>query len=191
DHPHRGFEAITWLFDGGMNHTDNLGNRGTVHAGGAQHFTAGAGIIHSEFPDGRAHGIQLWINLPKRLKSIAPDYQQAEAESVRTNDSDGVTTRHIAGRNGAIQLHSDIAYQQIDLAPGASCVKTVAEMHRGFIYLVAGELWLGEHRLTSGDAACIEDETSLALRTEHGAQLMWCFGKPHHEPIHQHGPFVD
>jgi len=64
NHPHRGFEAITYMFDGGMKHKDNLGNQGTVFAGGAQRFTAGKGIVHSEMPDGKAAGIQLWINLP-------------------------------------------------------------------------------------------------------------------------------
>ncbi|RMH38120.1 MAG: pirin family protein, partial [Gammaproteobacteria bacterium] len=73
-HPHRGFEAITWLFSGAMHHKDNLGNAGTIHAGGAQRFTAGRGITHSEMPESAAAGIQLWINLPQRLKSIEPDY---------------------------------------------------------------------------------------------------------------------
>ena len=82
DHPHRGFEAITYLFEGGMKHADNLGNRGTVHAGGAQRFTAGSGIVHSEFPDGHAAGIQLWINLPRRLKGIDADYQQLQANEI-------------------------------------------------------------------------------------------------------------
>ncbi len=109
DHPHRGFEAITYLFDGGMNHTDNLGNKGVVHAGGAQRFTAGRGMVHSEFPDGRAHGIQLWINLPKRLKSIAPAYQQVQADMIPEIQQDGVTIRTIAGKSSRLSLTRAVA----------------------------------------------------------------------------------
>lgn len=80
DHPHRGFEAITYMFSGGMNHQDNLGNASFVESGGAQRFTAGSGIVHSEMPaeTGRSNGIQLWINLPKRLKTLPASYQQVD-----------------------------------------------------------------------------------------------------------------
>jgi len=111
DHPHRGFEAITYLFDGGMNHADNLGNKGIVYAGGAQRFTAGSGMVHSEFPDGRAHGIQLWINLPKRLKGIEPDYQQIQADMIPESNDAGVSIRTIVGGAGAITLHTEVEHE--------------------------------------------------------------------------------
>ena len=82
NHPHRGFEAITYMFAGGMNHKDNLGNESFVTAGGAQRFTAGSGLVHSEMPaeQGQSNGIQLWINLPQRLKQSAPEYQQVNED---------------------------------------------------------------------------------------------------------------
>jgi redox-sensitive bicupin YhaK (pirin superfamily) len=83
-HPHRGFEAITYLFSGNMSHEDNLGNSSIIGPGGAQRFSAGKGIIHSEMSGGEepARGIQLWINLPKRLKHIDPDYQETAAAEI-------------------------------------------------------------------------------------------------------------
>jgi len=191
DHPHRGFEAITYLFDGGMKHTDTLGNRGTIHAGGAQRFTAGRGIVHSEFPDRRAHGIQLWINLPKRLKSIEPDYQQLQADEIPECDQDGVIVRAIAGADGAISLHTAVEYLDIIMNAGSLYQRSLSAGLRGFIYVVEGTAMVNGLTLHLGDAAFIEDVSALDLETTHAARLMCCFGMPHHEPINQHGPYVD
>jgi len=191
DHPHRGFEAITYLFDGGMKHTDRLGNRGTVTAGGAQRFTAGRGMVHSEFPDGRAHGIQLWINLPKRLKSVEPDYQQVQSAAIPESSNDGVTIRIIVGDGGAISLLSNVEYLDIIMDAGASCQRRLADRFRGFIYIVQGGVEINGQALGSGEAAFIDDVAEVDLQCSNGARLMWCVGQPHHEAIYQHGPYVD
>ncbi|TLS68293.1 pirin family protein [Mariprofundus erugo] len=191
-HPHRGFEAITYLFAGGMRHADNLGNSGTIHAGGAQCFTAGSGIVHSEFPEGRAHGIQLWINLPRQLKGIPPAYQQVEAEEIPETHDAGVTIRTIAGEGGAISLHTGVDYLEIRIGAGQRFERTIAESFRGFIYMVEGEALLNDDvALHSGDAAFIEDMRLATMAATTDCRLMWCFGSPHHQPIMQHGPFVD
>ncbi|NWF35977.1 pirin family protein [Mariprofundus sp. KV] len=191
DHPHRGFEAITYLFDGGMNHADNLGNVGTIHGGGAQRFTAGSGIVHSEFPDGRAHGIQLWINLPQQLKSLPPAYQQVQRDEIPELTENGVTVRTIVGDSGAISLHTDVEYLEIRMAGDTKLQRALPSGFRGFIYAVQGETRINGNQLGYGAAAFIEDESHIEITSEAGARLMWCFGKPHHEPIYQHGPFVD
>ncbi|MDQ7000060.1 MAG: pirin family protein [Mariprofundus sp.] len=191
DHPHRGFEAITYLFDGGMHHTDNLGNKGVVHAGGAQRFTAGRGMVHSEFPDGRAHGIQLWINLPKRLKSIEPAYQQSQADMISEVDHDGVTIRTIVGKNGAISLHTEVEYLDVQMQQGSSLERQIAVGARGLIYVVDGSVEINGLTLESGQAACVDDIAITNILSAHASRLMWCFGSPHNEPIYQHGPFVD
>ena len=191
DHPHRGFEAITYLFDGGMNHTDNLGNKGIVHAGGAQRFTAGRGMVHSEFPDGRAHGIQLWINLPKRLKSIAPAYQQLQTDMIPEVCRDGVTIRTIVGEGNVISLHTDVEYLDVQLQPQSCFERRVATGARGLIYVVDGSVEINGLKLESGQAACMDDIAIINILSAQTSRLMWCFGKPHNEPIHQHGPFVD
>jgi len=191
DHPHRGFEAITYLFDGGMNHADNLGNRGTVHAGGTQRFTAGCGIVHSEFPDGRAHGIQLWINLPRQLKTIAPDYQQLQANMIPESSRDGITTRAIVGETGAITLHTEVEYLDIRMQAGTALQRKLTSEFRGFIYAVEGSAEIDSKELNNGQAAFVEGVATIKIRSTNAARLMWCFGKPHGEPINQHGPFVD
>jgi len=191
NHPHRGFEAITYVFAGGMNHTDNLGNKGTVHSGGAQRFTAGRGIVHSEFPDGHAAGIQLWINLPKSLKSLSPDYQQLQAEHIPQSSNDGVHIHTIVDQAKAITLHTQVEYLEIRLDTGSRLQRNIAAQSRGLIYAVQGEASINGLPMSHGQAAYIEDETSVQIESAKDAQLMWCFGLPHHEPIYQHGPYVD
>ena len=104
DHPHRGFEAITYMFDGGMNHKDNLGNESFVTAGGAQRFTAGAGMVHSEMPAeaGESNGIQLWINLPQRLKKIEPGYQQVDAAEFPIVELEAGQVKILVGENSPL-----------------------------------------------------------------------------------------
>jgi len=193
-HPHRGFEATTWIFSGGMRHKDNLGNEGTVHAGGAQRFTAGGGITHSEMPDGEAAGIQLWINLPQRLKRMDAAYQQVEADALPCEQAEGVVLTHIVGKRGPIRLHTDVEFLQIDLAPGSTLQRDVPIGWRGMVYIVLGQVVVNGEPLHAGQAAFVEAEEALHLKmTENQGEtrLMWCFGCPHNEPIHQHGPFVD
>ncbi len=191
DHPHRGFEAITYLFDGGMRHADDLGNRGTVGAGGAQRFTAGRGIVHSEFPDGRAHGVQLWINLPQRLKGLDPDYQQLQATELPEEEGDGVVVRTIVGDGSPLTLHTEVTYLDLRLAAGGRFFRAVPEGHRGLLYGVGGEAEVEGQRLGAGDACFVEAVDGLTITTTAGAHLLWCVGRPHGEPIHQHGPYVD
>ncbi|HXH71744.1 MAG TPA: pirin family protein [Mariprofundaceae bacterium] len=191
DHPHRGFEAITYLFAGGMKHADNLGNRGTVHAGGAQRFTAGAGIVHSEFPDGHAAGIQLWINLPQRLKSLPAGYQQLQADEIPEHAENGVRIRSIVGNGSPIRLHTPVEYLDIAIPAGASLTRTIPAGFRGFVYVVEGEIDAGGQTATAGQALLVENETELSIAATEAARLMWCFGAPHHEPIRQRGPYVD
>lgn len=191
-HPHRGFEAITYLFEGGMRHTDNLGNNGTIHAGEAQCFTAGSGIVHSEFPVGRTHGIQLWINLPRQLKGVPPAYQQVEAADIPETGDSGISIRTIAGHGGAISLHTEIEYLDIRMAAGQRFERSIPALFRGFIYMVEGEaVTHGDMVLQRGDAAFFEETRLATLTSKTACRLMWCFGTPHHQPIIQHGPFVD
>ena len=191
EHPHRGFEAITYLFAGGMRHADDLGNKGVVYAGGAQRFTAGRGIEHSEFPDGHAAGIQLWINLPKRLKNIEPDYQQLQSAMIPELESDGVTIRTIVGEDGAINLHTEVEYLDIQMQQGSEIWRQTGAGRRGLIYVVEGAATVNLHSVEDGEALFIDNTPSLHITSSRGAWLMWCFGRPHQEPIYQHGPFVD
>lgn len=189
NHPHRGFEAITYMFEGGMQHTDNLGNKGTVYGGGAQRFTAGKGIVHSEMPDGKASGTQLWINLPKRLKGIEPDYQQVDV--IKQVKEDGVTIRTIVGEGGAVLLKTDVEYLDVSLPADRRWQRSIPDGFRGFVYVLEGSLLVEGKRVDSASAAYIDGMPNLIIETSQDARLMWCFGRPHEEPIYQNGPFVD
>jgi len=193
DHPHRGFEAITYVFEGSMNHKDNLGNESTVTAGGAQRFTAGKGLIHSEMPspEGHTNGIQLWINLPKRLKTIEPAYQQVNAGDIPEQTVDGATVRTIAGKGSPLELHTPLRYLDVLLEGGAHFRETIPAGYRGYLYVVEGTATANGVACPSGDALYMEEVDELSVATDGPCRFMVCFGTPHGEPIRQYGPFVD
>jgi len=193
DHPHRGFEAITYLFNGSIEHKDNLGNHSTVFAGGAQRFTAGRGLVHSEMPheEGTTRGIQLWINLPKRLKSIEPGYQQVDNEAFPITQNEGVSIKTLVGDHSPLTLLTPVRYLDVSLKAGAHYQEQVASGFRGLIYIVDGSATSGNHTLDAGVGYFLESEETITLDTQAGCRFMLCLGTPHGEPIHQHGPFVD
>ncbi|MDH5423449.1 MAG: pirin family protein [Gammaproteobacteria bacterium] len=193
DHPHRGFEAITYIFAGGMNHKDNLGNESFVTAGGAQRFTAGSGMVHSEMPaeSGETNGIQLWINLPKRLKQTEPGYQQVDAAEFPLLDIDGGQVKIVVGENSPLKLKTNVIYQHLKLDKGANYKLTLEPAMRGLVYLMDGCIIVNQEKLKSDQAWFAEDPGSLNIQAEENSQFMICMGLPHAEPIRQYGPFVD
>lgn len=193
DHPHRGFEGITYLFSGAMQHTDNLGNQSTVLPGGAQRFTAGSGLIHSEMPgtDERTTGIQLWINLPKRLKQVEPAYQQVDAEQIPEHTFPGGRKRIIVGDDASIKLLTPVLYLDIQLDKNAKLDEAVNPDHRGLVYVVTGKLQLNNQTLETGQACFMENTALLSFQAQSACRMMVCLGQPHGESIRQYGPFVD
>lgn len=193
EHSHRGFEAITYLLSGALRHEDNLGNRSTVIAGGAQRFTAGQGISHSEQPVGRGvvRGIQLWINLPRRLKTVEPDYQQVDADGFPHRRFDGGSVVEIAGRGSPLRLHTSMDYLDVRLDPGVAYRERVPAGYRGFVYVVGGSAAVNGRGLDGGEACFMDDPGEIQVESWQESRLMFCFGRPHGEPIRQHGPYVD
>lgn len=193
DHPHRGFEAITYMFEGGMNHKDNLGNESFVTMGGAQRFTAGSGMVHSEMPanDGKSIGIQLWINLPKRLKQIEPDYQQVDATEFPVNTFEGGSAKLIVGNNSSLKLKTEVIYQHVVLDNNSSYTLSVKSGMRGIVYVMKGEIDVNTYNVKCDQAIFIEDIESLDFSAISSSEFMICMGMPHNEPIRQYGPFVD
>jgi len=197
-HPHRGFEAITYLFSGKMNHEDNLGNVSTVGAGGAQRFTAGKGIVHSEMPgsDEVAHGIQLWINLPKRLKQIDPDYQAADADTIITQHisdelNTNVSRRNIVGEGGPVRLHTPVVYFELTMGDDGSYHWLPPDNFGGLVYVVEGTPTINNEKLRTGDAYRTDQPIPLLFKSERPSRIMIIFGQAHGEPILQHGTYVD
>lgn len=193
DHPHRGFEAITYMFDGGMNHKDNLGNASFVSVGGAQRFTAGSGMVHSEMPaeSGKSNGIQLWINLPRRLKQIAPSYQQVDDAEFPVQQIEGGTIKWLVGEDSPLKLNTEVLYQHVELDENARYEPSLNAEWQGIIYLMKGELEVNSQCIQADQALFVEQEPRLEIIAKQASEFMLCFGKPHGEPIHQYGPFVD
>jgi redox-sensitive bicupin YhaK (pirin superfamily) len=208
DHPHRGFETVTYLLSGRMEHHDSRGNRGRLGPGDVQWMTAGSGVVHSEMPEaafaargGRMHGFQLWVNLPRRDKMMAPRYQELPAAEIpEASTPDGaVTVRVLAGealgRKAAIDTRTPIVYLDWSLAPGASVVHPLPVDFNAFAYVVSGEGLFGTekrrarpHELVffgkDGDAAKVEAAAGLPLR------ILLIAGRPIGEPVARMGPFV-
>jgi redox-sensitive bicupin YhaK (pirin superfamily) len=208
DHPHRGFETVTYLLSGAMEHKDSRGNQGSLRPGDVQWMTAGSGVVHSEMPErgfaetgGRMHGFQLWVNLPRRDKMTAPRYQEVPSERIPTaRTADGrVQVRVIAGEalgtRAVIDTRTPIQYLDWALEPGASVSQPLPPEYNAFAYVVDGRgLFGAERRAASsheavffgndGDSVWIESEQRSPLR------VLLIAGVPLKEPIARYGPFV-
>ena len=194
EHPHRGFEAITYLFEGSIEHRDNLKNRAIVHGGGAQRFTAGKGLIHSEMPASNviSKGIQVWINLPKNLKQTEPSYQQINDDEIREEEKNGLLIRIISADNEGIHLNTLVQFLDILFRETTEYDFLIPSTQRGFVYVVDGSANIKKTKLKKGDAFFFEQETNhLSISASQGTRIMLISGKPHKQPIYQHGTFVD
>ena len=192
-HPLRGFEAITYMFSGSIEHKDNLGNHSTVTTGGAQRFTAGRGLEHSEMPDSQdmSNGIQLWINLAKNKKTIEPDYQQVDEENIPSINIDGGNIRVIVGEESPVKLHTPVRYLDVKLEDNAKLTEVIPDDFRGFVYLITGKLKINNEEVKQREAFFYEKINELNIEALAESHFMLCMGKPHREPIKQYGPYVD
>jgi hypothetical protein len=206
DHPHRGFETVTYMLDGEFEHEDSAGNRGTIAAGDVQWMTAGDGVIHSEMPaawikerGGRVHGFQLWVNLPARDKRIAPRYQDVRAAAMPTwRSEDGrATVKVIAGAAlgvaGAAQTRIPITYVDVALQRDAEVTLDVPADQTAFVYVFGGSLAIGAQArpAADGDMALLSHGEALRLRaTVDATRALVLAGQPLREPVARYGPFV-
>jgi quercetin 2,3-dioxygenase len=205
DHPHRGFETVTYMLAGSMEHRDHVGNHGELVAGSVQWMTAGRGIIHSEMPrqkDGLMWGFQLWVNLPARDKMTAPRYQDIEPGKIPEVDlADGVHARVIAGEAGGVHgpvagIVTDPLYLDVRLAPRARLDQTIAAGHSAFAYLYEGRATFGPpgagaRDASAGQLAVLSDGDRLEIEAgDSGARLLLLAAQPLREPVARYGPFV-
>jgi len=192
DHPHRGFEAFTYMIDGGFHHKDNLGNDSVVEAGGTQRFTSGRGARHSEMPAGGGvnRGLQLWINLPRALKKMEPEYEAIHGNDVPENGAGGAVVRTIVGPQSPVKLRTAVKYLHLRMPQGARFGDEISDDHSSLVYVAEGHVRIGDLELGPGEGAQPGpgEVGLLAMADAHAFLLV---GKRHHEPILQHGPFVD
>ena len=207
DHPHRGFETVTYIIDGCMQHKDSVGNSGDLREGWVQWMTAGSGVVHSEMPGddimkngGRLEGFQLWVNLPAKDKMIPPRYQDTPAEKIpiATTESGKVWVKVIAGeslgKKAVIETRTPMIYLDIHLQPGTSFTQSVPEDHNGFAYVWRGSGYLGVERRAAqmGQVGVLGegDEITLEAAAEEEMRVLLIAGRPLNEPISRYGPFV-
>jgi redox-sensitive bicupin YhaK (pirin superfamily) len=203
EHPHRGFETVTYMLDGRMRHKDNHGHEGVLEPGAVQWMTAGRGIVHSEMPEqseGRMRGFQLWMNLPARDKMTAPNYQEFGGDRLPVVERAGVHVKVIAGRlDGAVgpvqQPATDPTYMDIRIDAGADFTLPLPAGHSAFIYVYEGSASVGAGR----EAATINAQELAVLGDGGGVRLegraprsraILVAGRPLREPVARYGPFV-
>jgi quercetin 2,3-dioxygenase len=202
DHPHRGFETVTYMIAGQMRHRDSYGHEGLLKNGGVQWMTAGSGIVHSELPeqaDGRMEGFQLWLNLRSKDKMRAPWYRDIQsAEIPEFTTPDGVTARVIAGSShgvpGAmVREVTEPLYLDLHLADAASFAQSLPARCNAFVYVYRGALEIGETRVPAQRMAILKnsaDSDGVVMRAPEPTRALLIAGVPLDEPIAQHGPFV-
>jgi redox-sensitive bicupin YhaK (pirin superfamily) len=210
DHPHRGFETVSYVLDGRLEHKDSEGHSGLLQSGDVQWMTAGAGVVHSEMPEaeftrtgGRLHGIQLWVNLPQQHKMMAPRYQEIGAAQIpvaQTEDG-SVTVRVIAGEalglKAVIETRTPIIYLHFTLQPGATIAQSVPQAYNAFAYILDGSGLFGSEQERGDDGQMIifaQDGEEVTITNPTDSQqpldLLLIAGVPLNEPVVRYGPFV-
>ncbi|KAK6975375.1 pirin [Biomphalaria glabrata] len=202
DHPHRGFETVTYMLEGENFHRDFMGHKGTLRPGDVQWMTAGRGIVHCEMPGkDLAWGLQLWVNLRKSDKMTAPAYQELEDKDIPKGEKNGVKVKVIAGEafgvKSRVYTRTPTYYLDFKMSPGSQLDQPVPKGWNTFIYTLSGEAWFGpetESKLckahhtitfnTDGDSIHVHN------KSEEPCHFVMLSGEPIKEPVVQHGPFV-
>ncbi|MDK6078114.1 pirin family protein [Massilia varians] len=202
EHPHRGFETVTYMLNGRMRHRDSAGNEGLVTNGGVQWMTAGRGVIHSEMPEqdeGLMEGFQLWLNLPAKDKMMEPWYRDIPTEEVpRFTVDAGVTVQVIAGEThgvtGAVQReHTLPLYLDIEIPAGVTFEQPIPQGHNAFLYVYRGETVVEGKGVAKTRMAVLDNAAGadgVRIKALEPTRLILLAGRPLNEPIAQHGPFV-
>ena len=200
-HPHRGFETVTYMLAGEMEHEDSVGSKGVITPGDVQWMTAGKGIIHSELPTkkmmeegGLMHGFQIWVNLPAKDKMMNPRYQDITADQSPTIEKDGVWARVIAGECLGIESSIDtvipITYVHVKMDSGATLNKTLDTELNGMVYVFKGEVSIEGKSVNDGSLALLSVGSEVTIESKESSEFLILAGPELNEPIARYGPFV-
>jgi len=205
DHPHRGFETVSYMLAGALEHKDHAGNTGRLGPGSVQWMTAGRGIIHSEMPkqtNGLMRGFQLWVNLPASHKMIAPRYQDIAAERVPVVRVGGAEVRVLAGEVfdagekravGPVEgIVTSPLMLDVSLGKGGAFGQGIAAGHTAFAYVFEGSVTFGpeDKRVNSQELAVLGPGDVLSARSDEGGRFLLLAARPIDEPVARYGPFV-
>ena len=201
-HPHRGFETVTVLFDGAMEHRDSLGHIGQLRPGGVQWMTAASGIVHAEYRErefarrgGVLHGVQLWLNLPATQKMRPPGYQELSAAQIPVVAGDGASVRVIAGSHGGVHgpAHSftPVTLLHASVDAGAGVTFDLPAAQNAAVYVVSGAAVIGGKRVGASELALFSAAAgNITVRATQATELLVIGGEPIGEPVVSWGPFV-
>ncbi|EKE67748.1 pirin family protein [Gallaecimonas xiamenensis] len=199
DHPHRGFETVTYMLNGRMRHRDNKGNEGLLQSGDVQWMTAGSGLIHSEMPEqeaGLMRGFQLWVNLPRAEKMKAPRYQDIASDRIPlVTDPQGNSVKVIAGRyleaTGPVDgVSLDPLYLDVELVAGGELTLAVPLGHNALVNVFEGQVDIAGQGVAKGQMAILKNGDSLQVSASQGGRFLLIAGQPLLEPVVRYGPFV-
>ena len=200
-HPHRGFETVTYLLEGEMEHEDSAGSKGTLTPGDVQWMTAGKGIIHSEMPTakmmlegGMMHGFQIWVNLPAKDKMMNPRYQDISAAESPIAEKNGVWARVVAGECLGVESSLDtvipITYVHVKMEKGSVLDKGLDLDLNGMVYVFKGEIEIEGKSVSDGSLALLSNGTTIKITAKENSQYLILAGPEIGEPIARYGPFV-
>lgn len=202
DHPHRGFETVTYMLEGQFEHRDSQGHAGRLSPGDVQWMTAGSGVVHSETPakdfaqkGGRMHGFQLWVNLPRRDKMMQPRYQEVPSQKIPVAQGKNVKVHVIAGeslgKKAVIDTRTPIMYLHVALKQGARFEQKVPADYNAFAYVVNGSGTFGGKKASMGQVVVFgKDGDSVSVSAETDLSMLLIGGAPLNEPVARYGPFV-
>jgi quercetin 2,3-dioxygenase len=200
-HPHRGFETVTYLLEGDLEHRDSMGNHGYLHTGDTQWMTAGSGVLHKEGPSvasqqsgGRTHGLQLWVNLPADLKMTSPAYQDLRADENAIETRTGATVRVIAGElfglTGPGRTRTPISYAHVTLDSDTVVSTALPQDHVVLAYALTGGFRIGDTQVDEGVLAVIGGDELTITGVAPQSEIIVLTGEPIGEPVARYGPFV-
>src|SRR5437660_9544486 len=210
DHPHRGFETVTYLLSGEMEHKDSRGHAGRLRSGDVQWMTAGAGVVHAEMPSaefmrtgGRMHGFQLWVNLPQRDKMVKPRYQEIPGSRIpKATSPDGLVSVSVIageamGAKAVIETRTPIIYLHYRIKPGGVVNQKLQHDYNAFAYVVGGAGLFGAEGERGADGQMMmfsPDGDEVLIENPSGAgaplEVLLIAGAPLNEPVARYGPFV-
>ena len=206
DHPHRGFQTITYVIDGRLEHTDNTGGHGILESGDVQYMNAGRGARHAEeaVDDDIAHTLQLWLNLPSELKTTEASYQDVYSEDCPLVPFEGGQLKVYAGKlygvTGPLNSHVPFCLSELSLSQGTSFTLRLPENYNSFVYVLSGNLDFtkekvnllktGVAHLTFNEEGSDENDSELVIKANERSKILIYSGKPIREEMVAHGPFV-
>lgn len=202
DHPHRGFETVTYMLEGEFLHEDFKGHKGRIGPGDLQWMSAARGIVHAEIPasNSRAHGLQLWVNLAAKDKMAEPNYQEYPAEKVaHVSPEPGVDIKVIAGESygvkSPVMTRTPTMFIDVKLKKGKTMEQTIPKEYAGFIYTLSGTALFGadKHKSDAHHTLVLSENGGTYIPVESlsdDCHFVIIAGQPIREPIVQYGPFV-